>query len=147
MSTRKEARLKPFEGGFPKECQGCKRIFYTPCLTAQWCQNSCRNKTRSATLAGRATRIAYNVRLRKLVLEHYGGKCACCGETYYEFLAMDHIEGGGSIHHKELRKLGISICNWLKKNNFPEGFRVLCHNCNSAKGFYGYCPHEKENNG
>jgi hypothetical protein len=22
---------------------------------------------------------------------------------------------------------------------------VLCHNCNMARGFYGVCPHEKEN--
>jgi hypothetical protein len=24
-----------------------------------------------------------------------------------------------------------------------KGYRVLCHNCNLARGFYGYCPHEK----
>jgi hypothetical protein len=21
-------------------------------------------------------------------------------------------------------------------------YRVLCHNCNTALGFYGYCPHQ-----
>jgi hypothetical protein len=32
---------------------------------------------------------------------------------------------------------------WLRDNGWPEGYRVLCHNCNSARGLYGYCPHER----
>jgi radical SAM protein with 4Fe4S-binding SPASM domain len=32
----------------------------------------------------------------------------------------------------------------LKNNNYPKDlFRLLCHNCNMARGCYGYCPHEK----
>lgn len=31
---------------------------------------------------------------------------------------------------------------WLRRNNYPNGFQVLCHNCNMAKGFYGKCPHQ-----
>jgi len=80
------------------------------------------------------------ITLRKEVLEHYGGKCACCGETKYEFLSIDHINGGGSKHRKEINGM---ICPWLKNNNFPDGFQVLCYNCNQAKGIYGYCPHQK----
>jgi len=30
---------------------------------------------------------------RKRVLDHYGGKCACCENTQYEFLSIDHIGG------------------------------------------------------
>jgi hypothetical protein len=35
------------------------------------------------------------------------------------------------------------ICSKCKKeyNEFPDGFQVLCHNCNLAKGYYGECPH------
>lgn len=33
---------------------------------------------------------------RKQALDHYGGKCECCGETRYEFLQLDHIDGNGS---------------------------------------------------
>ena len=50
----------------------------------------------------------------------------------------------------ELVKLGYSsskkievLGQWIKKNNFPKGFQILCHNCNVAKGIYGECPHEK----
>lgn len=84
-----------------------------------------------------------NRRRREEVIAHYGGKCECCGETTYEFLGIDHIEGGGGKHRKELATQGHTLYTWLKKNNYPEGFRVLCHNCNMAIGFYGSCPHMK----
>lgn len=79
---------------------------------------------------------------RQEVLDHYGSVCACCGEGRWEFVAIDHIHGGGTEHRRKDR---ISdIYKWLKKNNYPEGYRVLCHNCNSSLGYYGYCPHQKE---
>jgi hypothetical protein len=33
---------------------------------------------------------------------------------------------------------------WLRRNKFPSGYQVLCHNCNFSKGHVGICPHEKE---
>ncbi len=80
---------------------------------------------------------------REIVISHYGGVCACCEESQIEFLSMDHINGDGAKHRRELKKNGhIHIYDWLIKNNFPEGFQVLCMNCNWAKGKYGYCPHK-----
>lgn len=91
----------------------------------------------------------YFYRLRLEVLSHYcGGKapsCSCCGENHYEFMAIDHVNGGGNKHRKEIEKQKgsrINMYRWLKANNFPEGYRILCHNCNQARGFYGACPHE-----
>jgi hypothetical protein len=81
-------------------------------------------------------------RLKKRVFEHYSngpGVCKCCGETRFEFLCLDHINGGGRQHRKTFQG---SVYYWIKKNNFPGGFRVLCHNCNMALGFFGYCPHQ-----
>ena len=83
---------------------------------------------------------ANNVALRRLALAAYGACCQCCGETQYEFLAIDHINGGGRAHRRAIP--GQSVYRWLKHNNFPEGFQVLCHNCNMAKAFYGACPHQ-----
>jgi hypothetical protein len=79
---------------------------------------------------------------RDTCLKHYGEKCACCGEERKEFLSIDHINGNGARHRKEIHRA--SIYYWLIKNNFPDGFRILCHNCNQAMGIYGYCPHQKE---
>jgi hypothetical protein len=66
--------------------------------------------------------------------------CACCGETTYEFLCIDHINGGGAQHAQEIGRG--KIYRWLINNSFPIGFRVLCHNCNLSLGYYGYCPHQ-----
>ena len=79
-----------------------------------------------------------------LIYEYYGHICTCCGEKRKEFLGIDHINGGGNKHNKELHDKGTYLFAWLIKNNFPEGFRLLCHNCNMAIGLYGYCPHQIE---
>lgn len=80
---------------------------------------------------------------RKLVIEKYGGLCACCGEKRIEFLAIDHINGGG---YREITSLGSQkyFYRLFKRKPDKEKYRVLCHNCNSARGFSGYCPHERE---
>lgn len=80
---------------------------------------------------------------------HYSqGKmvCACCGETEIKFLSLDHING----HENECRNKhghylgGTQLYLKLKRMKYPEGFQVLCFNCNCAKGFYGVCPHQEK---
>lgn len=81
--------------------------------------------------------------IRLEVLIYYSGEtpnCDCCGENNLEFLSIDHINGDGNKHRKN-DSSSIKIYNWLKRNNFPEGFRVLCMNCNFSHGRHGYCPH------
>lgn len=87
----------------------------------------------------------YHRKCRIIVLTHYGGnppKCACCGETIYEFLCLDHMKGDGAEHRREI---GNDIYYWLIKNDFPEGYQVLCYNCNNAKAYYKTCPHKIKN--
>ena len=81
--------------------------------------------------------------LRLEVLKYYGGEfpeCACCGENEIKFLTIDHIENNGNEHRKMLKTR--SITRWLKNNNFPTGFQVLCWNCNCSKGLWEICPHQ-----
>jgi len=79
--------------------------------------------------------------LRKAVIDGYGGKCDCCGEKQIEFLAIDHVNGGGQKERKT-KSIG-QIMKKIIREDFPEEYRVLCHNCNSSIGFYGYCPHKR----
>jgi hypothetical protein len=79
--------------------------------------------------------------LREQVLDAYGTECACCHETRYEFLTLDHIGGGGRAHR--LATNGRVYAD-LKRKGFPPGYRTLCWNCNASRGRYGYCPHERE---
>lgn len=70
-------------------------------------------------------------------------RCACCGESLIEFLTLDHIDGKGlKVGKGKVFKNVLQLELWLIKNNFPEGYRCLCYNCNCSLGHYGYCPHE-----
>jgi hypothetical protein len=86
----------------------------------------------------------HHARQRLVVLQHYSADklvCGCCGEATYEFLTIDHINNDGAAQLKLYGKG--KLYRWLIKNNFPEGYRVWCYNCNCARGRYGHCPHER----
>jgi hypothetical protein len=79
---------------------------------------------------------------RRAALSAYGGACVCCGESQWEFLAIDHMNGGGNKHRDEVGR-GAAFFVWLRKAGYPkEGFQVLCHNCNQAKQYSKVCPHK-----
>lgn len=86
------------------------------------------------------------VKLRNDVIAGYGGRCACCGESQYEFLSLDHVNGGGTIHLKGNKMGGDKRVHYrdARNRNYPPDYRILCHNCNFALGHYGHCPHDKE---
>lgn len=89
-------------------------------------------------------RPLYIARLRQEVMDAYGGSvCACCGEKEAMFLTIDHVNGDGADHRRELKKHGWAMYQWLKKHKFPSGFQVLCRNCNWGKHVNGVCPHRK----
>ena len=99
---------------------------------------------------------------RLKILKHYSKLhsnsnipcCNCCGENFHvDFLALDHIAGKRQMDlEPELKKLkyssklkGMNLHRWIIRNNFPDGFQILCTNCNFAKGMKknnNKCPHE-----
>jgi hypothetical protein len=71
------------------------------------------------------------------VLDRYsGGEMHCngkgCKEKNIHVLTMDHVNGDGHVHRKEVKG---DIYIWLKKHNYPtpERFQVLCINCQMIK--------------
>ncbi len=86
-------------------------------------------------------------RRKREVINHYGGVCACCGETDLEFLTIDHPNGDGAAERRaafgERGGAGYKQYCRLKRQGFPPGYRVLCQNCNTAIGYFGYCPHHE----
>ncbi|MBA7662760.1 hypothetical protein ES703_70793 [subsurface metagenome] len=84
---------------------------------------------------------------RKISLvAHYSSNtngCACCGESDIRFLSIDHINGNGNQHRKKIGcTSGENFYRWLIREGMPEGYQVLCYNCNMARAFYGTCPHQ-----
>lgn len=123
---------RPSEGGF----QICKQC------SAEWNQRRALHKA-PYNAVHRATRR----RIKLEVFEAYGGKrCACCGESHEEFLTIDHIEGGGARHRRDAETSmyrGSDFYWLLKKHGYPDGYQVLCMNCNLAKRNESACPHKK----
>lgn len=81
--------------------------------------------------------------LKQQVIEAYGGAvCACCGVTEESFLQIDHVNNDGALHRKTIPGTsGQKVYRWLKRNNYPPGFQVLCANCNVSKSLLGKCVH------
>lgn len=67
-----------------------------------------------------------------------GGKCVCCGEKELDFLTIEHIKNKGYelIYDKKY-----ALLKKLKNLNWPEGYTVLCWNCNCATRYGKVCPH------
>lgn len=118
--------------------------------------NAVRRAARIANPAlHRATDRRAHFKLKMDAFNAYGGpKCTCCNESEIKFLTIDHINNNGASHRKEItagknknhKGSGYKLYQWLRKNDYPPGFRVLCFNCNSVRGAYGFCPHELQSN-
>lgn len=95
-------------------------------------------------MANRAhTYQAYRKNLRRKAVAAYGGKCVCCGESHPAFLTIDHINGGGTKHRAEIGK-GNATYKLLRRQGYPEGYQILCWNCNCGKSANGgVCPHKE----
>lgn len=84
---------------------------------------------------------------KQAAVKYYGGKCACCGELESVFLTIDHINNDGAEHRRQTNGAARNIYRWLEANDYPEGFQVLCMNCNFGKHMNGgTCPHKTREN-
>lgn len=76
--------------------------------------------------------------LRIEVINHYsnGALCCCrCGYDDIRALDLDHKADNGGEHRRAIGRRGATydIYAQLKRNGFPDGFQVLCRNCNWIK--------------
>jgi len=120
-------------------------------LNKEWYQNNRDRCIQASKMWKQNNRDRYNQlnregyrRLINEIIDAYGGKCACCGETRKEYLTIDHVDGDG---RKQRREIGVTssdgLYRWLRQNNYPEGFQVLCFNCNCGKRNFSVCPHNE----
>lgn len=70
---------------------------------------------------------------KDMIIDHYtNGKncCGWCGITDKRVLDVDHINDDGKRQRAEVNN---NLTWWIVKNKFPEGFQILCRNCNWIK--------------
>ena len=81
--------------------------------------------------------------VKAIIVEAYGGKCKCCGESIPEFLTIDHTCKKTRQMHRKVGGKGHRFYKWLIKSGFPKvGIRLLCMNCNLAVAWGRVCPHK-----
>lgn len=128
---------------FRWQCKNCRK----PYAHLKYLDYKAAGKTKYFDRGIRNANLRKRLKANRMgVLEHYGKQCACCGESKYEFLAIDHINNDGAEQRRSMPNIrGSKFMRWLILNNYPTNFQILCHNCNMAKGFYGQCPHQEVN--
>lgn len=146
---------KKFENKICKDCLidlTIDNIHQYDIDAAQYVCKSCRKQRDKKRYESRKELIReqqreYDLSIKMKVIEGYGGKCSCpgCNIDTLEFLTIDHINNDGAEDRRQNgKKSGGKLYRWLIKNNFPKDkYQLLCYNCNCAKGFFGYCPHDK----
>ena len=105
------------------------RVLCYNCNFEHYIENNKSKKERKNEL-GRA----YTQKQKKEVIDHYGGICCGCSNNNLNVLSIDHINNDGNVHRRDPNiPRGQGFYWWLKKNNFPSGYQVLCINCNMLK--------------
>jgi hypothetical protein len=93
---------------------------------------------------------ARRYRCKRACIDHFGGKCACCGEEKLAFLTLDHMDGNGNLHRQEAAAnagAGSAFYATLVRNKFQTQYalQVLCWNCNMGRQINGgICPHQDQ---
>lgn len=106
----------------------------------------CRKKAVQARLVDHRKQVSTSVNkhraaLRQAAIDAYGRACACCGETVERFLTIDHVNGDGAEHRRQVGPAAQTY-RWLRDNEYPDGFQTLCWNCNCGRHINsGLCPH------
>lgn len=73
------------------------------------------------------------------VIQLLGASCICCGETYFDYLQLDHIHNDGAGHRRELGARGAAkIYSWALRNQdqVKDRLQILCANCHLFKTRY-----------
>lgn len=81
----------------------------------------------------------YRAELRQQIIDAYGGSCVCCGSTRERHLALDHVNGNGNQHRREVSSNNLTILRLVVQQGYPSDFQLLCHNCNFEKHVDGRC--------
>lgn len=122
------------------ECRLCARDRERERFSSPAGKLAKRRKNRASYVNSREKRLAsardYQLRTKLEVLSRYSGgkpRCASCGEEDVRFLGLDHLDGGGKAHKREIGGAGGFVYLWARKNGYPPMFQVLCHNCNVRK--------------
>lgn len=119
MSFYRWLKKNHYPDGFQVLCMSCQCV-------KRFENNECNRSIKQSS------QNKYYHNLRMDILSHYSQNmsCAKCGNTHLAALSIDHMDGDGAKHRKEV---GNCVYHWLKNNDYPVGFQVLCMTCQYIK--------------
>jgi hypothetical protein len=86
----------------------------------------------------------WHLNFKKILVDAYGGKCSCCGESEIRFLTLEHKNRGGSAHRKQVGG-GRNVYQDVKRQGYPKDkYEILCFNCNCSQSNGQPCPHKNK---
>ncbi len=127
-----------------KTCPKCRiqKTVFDFFKTGSYCKDCASIYSQEYNNARKEARVIQNrkyVQDRKIeVLTYYSRgalRCVKCEFSDIRALSIDHIDGGGGYHRKSDTSLGTNFYRWLKRNGYPEGYQVLCMNCQFIKRY------------
>lgn len=128
-SCRKCGIILTNENKFPSDIKKGNRI-------CKKCKINCSsNWAKNHRIRINELQSKWRKKFRTEVLFHYSPslKCTKCGFSDIRALTIDHITGGGAKQREQLNTSSYGLYCWLKKNNYPKGYQVLCFNCQWIK--------------
>ena len=124
-------------------CYDCNQPINSSNSANGYCRACSRMRARVYYLENRDVKVRekqlYNKKLKNEIIAHYSQGGTICANPYGQHekpysdiraLTIDHLNGGGTQHKREVNN---NLYGWLKRNEFPEGFQVLCMNCQKIK--------------
>jgi len=132
--VRSQRRKMELEKSSHRTCARCGKEFIATCKPQKYCSPQCRNVQIAVTYARkhpekvRLVTLVSHIRLRKRVLEKFGGKCIRCGIDDWRVLQLNHLNGGGTKEHKA--KSRDRFYREILTGKRDEDFNILCANCN-----------------
>ena len=76
------------------------------------------------------------LKVKQTILGRYGSECVLCGFNDMRALQLDHLNDNGSEERKALgsqKFSGVKFYRYLIKQGLPDGYQILCANCNNIK--------------
>lgn len=145
----KDKRRKAGHGSWCKQCnrewQADQDRSHVTERHKKWREQNPEAWKRTASASARRQHEA----AKRAVVDAYGGRCTCCGETDIHFLTVEHMTVGSRERHRYdngKRISGTKLLRLIASEGFPDDITVMCFNCNCARGQYGFCPHEHPDN-
>jgi hypothetical protein len=93
-------------------------------------------KKNNSFKAGESKYMRSNPKTKQYLFNAYGSKCACCSESNFDKLTIDHINNDGAEHRKRVG--GHYVYDDIIEQGCPKDkYRLLCFNCNMSMNVYG----------